>query len=488
MKKGSLLLCSAFLWCCGQNPTSADSGILEAVDSGIQQSDSGTFPDAGTLDASVVFSDSGMLDSGAADAGRVDSGIPDASIVDASIVDAGVFDSGTQIVIYPYGKTQSPLGETVAAHIKSIAALAPNHRPNYFSKIGDSITVGTGYFTCFAGNNVNFDGRTQFNSSLNYFKTGTVNGTNPFQRVSLSATVGWSAPSAIAGNPTPLQQEIDAALPRYATVMFGTNDVGFQNPYSFAKSIFTIVDTLSLQGVIPILSTVPPRNDSTVADTWVQRYNAVIRGVAQARQIPFVDLNRELMLVTNHGVLLSDGVHLNSSTQGTCIFTPMGLDYGNNVRNFVTFESLTRALNAVNGTPNPDLNIPLRNGSGILGDEIVIDSLPFVDVRDTRIHGASRIPNYPGCSSVANEAGNEVLYKLVLPTAQNLMMFVAAIGTADIDIHVLSGTNGSSCLSRNDKVVTMQLAAGTHYLSLDTFVNSSGTALAGEYVLVVIPQ
>ena len=38
-------------------------------------------------------------------------------------------------------------------------------------------------------------------------------------------TVGWSAPSALSGSPTPVEQEITAISPRFGLVMFGSNDV-----------------------------------------------------------------------------------------------------------------------------------------------------------------------------------------------------------------------------------------------------------------------
>jgi hypothetical protein len=52
----------------------------------------------------------------------------------------------------------------------------------------------------------------------------------------------------------------------------------------------TIVDRLLAEGIIPILSTIPPRDDSASADRMVPRYNAVVRAIAQTRGVPLVDL------------------------------------------------------------------------------------------------------------------------------------------------------------------------------------------------------
>jgi hypothetical protein len=122
------------------------------------------------------------------------------------------------------------------------------------------------------------------------------------------------------------------------------------------------------------------------------------------------------------------------------------------------------------------------------GDEIVIDSLPFVDVRDTRTDGVARIDTYPGCASAANESGREVLYRLELSQPTNVRVFVVSLGTSDIDVHLMSDTtSGQSCVVRNDKFFVRQLAAGTHWLSLDTYQSAAGV-LPGEYLVGVIAE
>ena len=305
-------------------------------------------------------------------------------------------------------------------------------------------------------------------------------------RTYTAATVGWSAFSAITGTPTPLQQELDTAQPRYATVMFGTNDVGFGDTHMFGRNLFTIIDTLSMQGVVPIVSAIPPRDDSTTIDAWVPRYNLVARGIAQARRVPFVDLHRELLTVPAHS-LGPDGVHLNvyvpSGARG-CVMNTTGLGFGHNTRNLATLEGVSRAWDAVSGRAAPDATAPRIQGTGLPGDEVVITSLPFVDVRDTRTDGVARINTYPGCGSAANESGREVLYRLELAQPTNVRVFVVSLGTSDIDVHLMSDTSsGQSCVARNDKFIVRQLAAGTHYLSLDTF-----QAAGGEYLVGVIAE
>jgi hypothetical protein len=177
-------------------------------------------------------------------------------------------------------------------------------------------------------------------------------------------------------------------------------------------------------------------------------------------------------------------VHLNVYLSGGargCALTPAGLNAGHNVHNLAVLEALARAKEAVAAGVAADASGPRRSGTGLPGDELRIDALPFVDFRDTRREGVARIASYPGCGSTTNEAGREVLYRLELAQPTNVRAFVISLGAADIDLHVLSSPSGEGCVSRNDRVVTRQLAAGTWWLSLDTF-----QAAAGEYLLVVM--
>ena len=445
----------------------------------IPEADAGSLP---TQDAGAP------LDAGGADAGSADAGERDAGS-DAG-TDAGLSDAGASTLLYPVGQKHSPLTAEVVAHLRAIAAMDGTRAPNVLSKVGDSNTVNTGYLNCFAGAFVDLDGRASLDAGLAFFRGGMVQGSPAFSRTSLSATIGWSAQSAIAGMPSPLEQEVEAANPRYATVMFGTNDVGFANPDLYGRSLVTIIDTLSLSGVVPIITSVPPRDDSAAADAWVPRYNLVARAIAQARKVPFVDLHRELLGVPAHG-LSGDGVHLSTYFPAAgargCVFTSAGLGSGQNVRNLATLEALDRAWRAVESDMPSDSTAPRFTGSGLPGDELVIPSLPFVDARDTRTQGAANIASYPGCNATQSESGREVLYRFEVTQSVTLRAFVVSLGTADIDLHLLSAPSGNACLQRNDKLITRALTAGTYWLALDTYEGGSG-ALPGEYLLVVMTE
>jgi hypothetical protein len=481
MRRLLMLGCISMVGCGPLPVVLADGGLLE--------------PDA----PDTQPADAGPLDAGLTDAGPVDAGSPDAGFSDAGSFDAGPgLDAGAApdagpagLVVYPFNRTQSPLTEAIAANVRRIASLGPTLNDAVFMKVGDSNTVNPNHLACFAGNNVDLDGRAAQQPTLTAFKASRVGATTPFDRVSLCATVGWSTQAALAGTPSPLEQELTATRARFATIAFGTNDIQSMNLDLYGRSMSTLIDTLLARGVVPLVSSVPPRDDSATADAQVPWYNAVARGLAQARQIPFIDVHRELLSLPNHGLTTADGLHLNvyvpSGSARGCVLTTPGLRFGHNTRNLATLEGLSRASGALASQPAPDSTAPTRTGRGVAGDPVVIDALPFVDVRDTRRDGERSIDSYPSCST-ANEAGPEVVYRLEVTRPMTVRATVVSLGTADVDVHLLGSTSSAaSCLARNDKTVTRQLMPGTFFFSLDTFV-SSGVERAGEYVLVVMEQ
>ena len=110
-----------------------------------------------------------------------------------------------------------------------------------------------------------------------------------------------------------LAAEIAAAGPRYATVMLGTNDIGYDNILRFGDDMVDIAEILIAAGVVPIFSSIPPRDDSAAADAWVPRYNAVVRGDVEAIRIGQQTNIQDLcVLHTDFGLpcLLGDRVSL----------------------------------------------------------------------------------------------------------------------------------------------------------------------------------
>ena len=384
---------------------------------------------------------------------------------------------------YPSGRTLSPLTPHVAAHLREVVARGTT-TPDVFIKVGASATFSSQFLHCFAGSNVDLDGRTELESTLTYFRAGDIEGSTPFNRTSAATEVGRGAAWAIAGDPSPLATEVDIANPRYAVVMYGTNDIEQTNVFSYANSLLDLTDQLLDEGVIPIWSTIMPRDDNPTSDMLVPEFNMAVRAVAQARQVPFIDLHRELMPLPEHG-LGNDDIHPSAYSSGACVLTSAGLQHGYNVRNLLTLQTLNRAKLAVAGGVAPDVAAPAMAGDGSVNDPFVVASLPFSHVASTLFSNNDGIDAYPGCAATQNESGPEFFYRLDLSETTTLRVLLFDRGSVDVDVHLLSGTTGDDCVERHHQDLSVTLGAGTHYLSVDTFVEAAGQERAGEYIVAI---
>ncbi len=399
---------------------------------------------------------------------------------DAGPIDAAV-DAGTALadpVLYPVDRTHSPITADLAAHLRAIAALGPDQDDHVFAKIGDSITASSSYLRCFAGTGVDLADHAALDATRQHFLAGDAAGTSPFERDSGAAVVGWAARGPITGDPTPLDLELAALAPRYATLMFGTNDVGYRSADLFGSDLWTIVDLLLARGVVPVMSTIPPLDSDATAGARVPLFNLVVRAIAQGRQVPLVDYHRELLPLPDHG-LFRDGVHPSTSSLGACVLTTAALTEGYNVRNLLTLEAFDRARTAIEGGPAPDLGAPRRLGTGRHDDPFIAE-LPFVDLGDTSA-GDALLDAYPGCAATQDERGPERVYRLELTERVTLDANLVDRGDTDVDIHILADTlDPAACRARGHQSASATVGPGTIYVVVDTFADH-----AGEYLLTL---
>ena len=243
--------------------------------------------------------------------------------------------------------------------------------------------------------------------TLDLFLLGDAGGTDPFSRDAISAVAGKTAAWVIDGSPSPLDEELDLTQARFGLIEYGTNDMHMGATYAsamvgFADALVTLVDTLIMQGVIPLLHTNRARLDSPSADRWVSTYNAVIRGVAQGRQVPLLDQFALLEALPDFG-LGSDGLHMSTYKEEgkvrTCRFHDSAMQYGYNTRNLATVDALSRLTAVVtDGLDAPDTG-EVTPGTGTLSDPFVIDGLPFTAMRNTAHSTQSELDIYPGCAA-----------------------------------------------------------------------------------------
>ncbi len=330
---------------------------------------------------------------------------------------------------YTESTLRSPVTETVATRLRDIATAEPGRSDNVFMKVGASGTVSQHFMTCLAGSaqpgyTLDLDGRDDLLPSVNWFRTGEADGSTPFDRETLAAKIGRSATWAISGSPSPLETEIDAIDPRFALVNYGTNDMQLGTTHAsalwpFYENLSALLDELEDGGIVPIVTGLNPRADLTDATAWVPTYNAVTLGVAEARQLPFINLYRAVNDLADHG-LVGDGVHGNAYSSGgsqPCVFTPGGLEFNYNVRNLLTMQVLDLVKLAVVDEVAMDAQEGSARiaGAGTIEDPFVIDQLPFTHWIDTSESESRLIDTYSGCAADQDESGPEYFYALAPP-------------------------------------------------------------------------
>lgn len=252
-------------------------------------------------------------------------------------------------------------------------------RANVFAKVGDSISESPAFFQELGCSLRSRSIGSGLRSAVSYFTARPLRGrssdcrqVNSFSRNSAATfrfTVsGWALqpggsadPSCHAGE-TPLGCEIRLDRPAYAVILFGTNDVTVAQAFQsdplpeYIANMGEIVSRTLRRGVVPILTTVPPRTE-TGAESLTEELNAGLYQLASERHVPLIDLWRALDPLPNLG-LSADDVHPSLYGGPGCTalcdpkacaprcqsanFRPAGLRYGYNVRNLITLKMLRR--------------------------------------------------------------------------------------------------------------------------------------------------
>jgi len=258
------------------------------------------------------------------------------------------------------------IDKAMRAQLRSIyrIGIAAGNRPEVFAKVGDSITHGK-YYLWDIGCKVEILARYQnLAPTIDFFRdtqfpqeytTSWCGIANSFSRDTLAAANGWTAaepltrfPNPISACPypdnNPLRCEFRLIRPSIALVMFGTNDVEENDPKKFRKNLTAVLQEVLIAGVVPILSTIPPRLDDPAIGRRVAPYNLIIRDIAETLQVP---LWNYWAVLTGPGMINQGmdrlGIHpsVYNGTDST-VFTSEALRYGFNQRNLMTVEILKR--------------------------------------------------------------------------------------------------------------------------------------------------
>lgn len=374
-------------------------------------------------------------------------------------------------VPYVSGPVHSPISTTSAERLRAIAARGKGLHADVFMKVGDSISDSDTWFMgCFrpgwSYRMLELDTHTDLRPTIDLFANGRIGETSPLDRQSLSTRVSMGASWAVTPDDSgvsPLDQEYAAAMPQYATLMYGTNDLMYGGDpaalrgrmwRSYAQHMFTIVDSLIDRGVVPIMYTIPYEVDRA---PYVPVLNALVRGIAQARGVPLVDYYQAMWPLPAHGIG-HDGTHPTVYTGDdgvprACWFTSDGLNSGYNLRNLLTMQALARVHEAVFGTAVFDAEPARPSGDGSDANPVRIDGVPFADMRSGRVvyrvtlakpaglHAIAVHPQgYDACQRDDYDCSHERDYSLAL-----------------------YGASLESPIASDNTVIARSLAAGTYH-------------------------
>jgi hypothetical protein len=228
-------------------------------------------------------------------------------------------------------------------------------RADTFAKVGDSITVAPHMLHPLDDDLYQLDQFTHLQPAIEHFRPS-----GSFSRISLAAGIGWSAvtvldpdyadsEACLAGE-SPLRCEYRHSRPAVALIMFGTNDVGIVNASAYRLYLGRVVEQSIDAGVLPILSTIPPRLNF---EEKVAEFNQIVRETARRYEIPLWDYGR-VMAAAGETALDEDGVHPSvppGGYEGAADFRPSNLYYGYVLRNLTALYVLDALLHEVIAPP-----------------------------------------------------------------------------------------------------------------------------------------
>lgn len=222
------------------------------------------------------------------------------------------------------------------------------NRANVFSKVGDSITAAAQFLYPIGYGQYNLGSYGYLSGVIGFFGAANARAGNSFANTSLAAVGGWTADKLlwpgngypeVCGSEIPLVCEYKLVRPSVALIMIGTNDSGSGSAGVYADQLRQIVQITIDMGVIPVLSTIPPKNFGSEQDARVDQWNQIIRATAAQFDVPLWDYYSQMVGLPNRG-MSSDGLHPSAQPDGLISFTDDGLRYGYTVRNLGALQVL----------------------------------------------------------------------------------------------------------------------------------------------------
>lgn len=219
------------------------------------------------------------------------------------------------------------------------------NRANFFSKVGDSITVSTNFLTPFGLGAYDLGEYIHLEPIITYFNSGA---DNAFAYRPIAAQTSWTTANLLKPyeittgscnrGETPLACEYRVHKPAFALIMIGTNDSVTLSTDVYRENLAEVIAVTIDRGIIPVLSTIPSLGRDPDRARF---YNLIIIDLATQYRIPLMNYWLAMRNLPDMG-LTFDGVHPSSPPfeGGAAAFTPANLQYGYTVRNLLALEML----------------------------------------------------------------------------------------------------------------------------------------------------
>lgn len=131
--------------------------------------------------------------------------------------------------------------------------------------------------------------------------------------------------------------------------------------------------------------------------------------------------------------------------------------------------------------------------SGSFENPVKIDSFPFERSDNTYRYASDIVDSY-NCSqnisdtTLIDESGPEIIFEFVTECSGILTATITdgSGGTGsreDVDIHILNGNDGNSCIFRNDSEIKIDIKKGKYYLVADSF-SKEGVIKGGNFTIL----
>ncbi|NLX11811.1 MAG: SH3 domain-containing protein [Chloroflexi bacterium] len=225
--------------------------------------------------------------------------------------------------------------------------------PQVFVRVGDSISADARFLTPIAQGRYDLGEHGSLADTIAYFSAPDGREQNPFGATSAAVRIGWTSgdvldpaqadPRVCQAGESPLACEYRLARPAIALILFGTNDVAAGRTLdSYRDNLRQIVEFSLEQGVIPVLSTIPPLPARPDLAGRILAFNRAVIDLAREYDVPLWNYWRALQAVPDLGIS-ADGVHPSAPPDGlSAHFDPDHLRYGYTVRNLTALQVLDR--------------------------------------------------------------------------------------------------------------------------------------------------